>query len=350
MKHYIIPVFIPHYGCRHACVFCNQRRITGVETDVTPARVSEILEWHLARIDRARIVEIAFYGGSFTALPPKMQRALLAPAADALRAGRVQGIRLSTRPDSISTEGLALLLEHGVSVVELGVQSLSDAVLVAAERGHTAQDVEAAVRRIRRTPLQLGLQLMPGLPGEDWRRRMETLARAIALRPDFARIYPTVVLAGTKLAALYGAGAYAPLALEEAVASAAIMKLLFERDGIRVIRTGLQDSEALRQQGAVLAGPYHPAFGEMVDAFLFDRLLTQFFESAPPRGKALVVTHHPGDASKLRGLKNVNLGRWQAAYGYAQMRFRPTGARKRAVTVEMDGLRHCLSWDDIAHI
>ena len=225
MKHYIIPIFIPHYGCRHACVFCNQRKITGVETDVTPGRVRESIAWHLARIDQARVVEVAFYGGSFTALPEAMQRALLAPASEALRAGRVQGIRLSTRPDSISAEGLALLLEHGVSVVELGVQSLSDAVLAAAGRGHTAADVEAAVRLIRQTPLELGLQFMPGLPGEDWQRRMDTLARAIALRPDFARIYPTVVLAGTKLAALYAAGAYAPLALEKAVAFAAIMKL-----------------------------------------------------------------------------------------------------------------------------
>lgn len=349
MKHFIIPIFIPHYGCEHACVFCNQHKITGAQTDVTAAYIERTIEENLKRVTEARLIEVAFYGGSFTALPLALQDELLAPAAASLTRGQIHAIRLSTRPDCVDETTLANLVDHGVGTIEIGVQSLDDEVLRASARGHRAIDVARAVRLIRETKLELGLQLMPGLPLDTWRSVMKTLYAAVALRPDFVRIYPTVVLKGTRLAEMYRDHAYTPLTLQEAVRYAAVMKLVFARQGIPVIRMGLQATEQLGG-GAVLGGPYHPSFGELVDMYVFQVMIGQVMEEIGARGKDVIVCHAAKDASKARGNRNANAAVWYGAYGPKSISFRQAALERGRVRVVCDHQSYLLDTKWIAHI
>ena len=337
MRHYIIPIFIPHLGCPHTCVFCSQRRITGVQTNVGPAEIEQLLEFHLGQIDRPYFVEAAFYGGSFTALPHDLQRRLLAPAARCFADGRLQAIRISTRPDCIDDAVLALLWQAGVRTIELGAQSFDDDVLRQAERGHTAADIRAAAAQIRAAGFALGIQLMPGLPGDTPAAMQYSLQETLHIQPDIARIYPTIVIAGTRLAELYTGGRYKPLALADAVEIAAHMKLALERKGIRVIRTGLQSGGELDQPGTVLAGPYHPAFGEMVESWYFGRMAEQLLARYGTIRGTVVLHHAPADASKLRGVHRSNVLHWQSLYPEAQFNFCADGGRD-AISTEFAGL------------
>jgi histone acetyltransferase (RNA polymerase elongator complex component) len=343
MKHRIIPVFIPHHGCPHRCVFCDQQTITGIARPPDGAEVAALIGERLAAPRREGTWEIAFYGGSFTCLPADRQTELLAPAKAALDRGEISAIRLSTRPDAIDRETLARLIAFGVGTVELGAQSLDDAVLAAAARGHTAADTAAAVAAIRAAGLKCGLQLMPGLPGEDWPSLIVTTARTLALAPDFIRIYPAVVLAGTELAAMAAAGAYRPLALEAAVARAAYLKNRCENTGIPAIRVGLQASEEL-SGGAVLAGPYHPAFGAMVEAYLFKIMVAGLLEKvACPRPDGILIRHHPRDASAVRGIKSANLHSWVKTYRLAGCRLVPDWPRRGEIAVKFRDLTFILN-------
>ncbi|SDL58395.1 Radical_SAM C-terminal domain-containing protein [Dendrosporobacter quercicolus] len=314
MKRYIIPVFIPHYGCTHQCIFCNQRKITGLDRPVSPEQVSAAIAEHLAMITAPRLIEVAFYGGSFTALPADIQQALLAPAYAALQQGKIQAIRVSTRPDCINAEIVTAVCRYGVTTIELGVQSLDDDVLRTAGRGHTARQVAAAVAVIRGMGVKCGIQLMPGLPGETMLSLIATACRTVKLKPDFVRIYPAVVIAGTQLAVLYSRGLYRPLTLPQAVRQAGYLKLLFERNGIKVIRTGLQATAELADQQVVLAGPYHPSFGEMADSFIFHLMVSRCLEQLDCTDSEIFICHHSRDTSKIRGLKNANLNRWRQEY------------------------------------
>lgn len=245
MKHFIIPIFIPHYGCSHQCIFCNQKKITGLSTPVTADEVIGIIEKNLARLNESRHVEVAYYGGSFTALPLNIQRNLLLPAFKMLQDGAIHAIRLSTRPDYISVDIVNQLVALGVSIIEIGAQSLDDRVLQAVCRGHTYNDIENAVAILQSFDIQYGLQFMVGLPMEDKTSLAITTQKAIALKPHFVRIYPTVVIADTPLAQLYHHQEYQPLSLHKAAVWSAFMKLSFERAGIPVIRTGLQATQSL---------------------------------------------------------------------------------------------------------
>lgn len=333
MKSYIIPIFIPHYGCHHNCVFCNQQKITGIGTTVTPEMIEEILTQHFTYIKRPRLVEAAFYGGSFTAIPIEQQCALLRPVSRALSEGKIEAIRVSTRPDSINSSIIQLLKEHQVSTVELGVQSLDDKVLKTAERGHNSEDVVQAVQLIKRAGLTCGIQLMPGLPGEDWQSLLLTGHRAVGLGADFARIYPTVVITGTKLADMYRSGVYEPLSLSEAVKRAAFLKLHMLQHGIKVIRTGLQATKELSSPGVVLDGPYHPAFGEMVDSYLFYNMGTIYFEQQCLSEKEVSIHHHPLDHSKIRGQANFNLINWKNKYGLTAIQLHSDGVRRDEIMI-----------------
>ena len=308
MKTYIIPIFIPHYGCTHECVFCNQKKITGLSTPVTPERVEIILNEHLSNISFPRKVEVAYYGGSFTALPWEIQEKLLRPAYKAFKNGEIQGIRLSTRPDCINRDILEKLKSFGVTIIELGVQSMDNRVLSAADRGHDEKDCIQAVQLIKQAGIMCGIQLMLGLPKETWLILSKTAKKVIELAPDFTRIYPTLVLAETKLAQLYSQDCYQPLSLKEATLRAAFLKLLFQQNGISVIRTGLQATEELASSDTVLAGPYHPAFGELVDSHIFYIMIARTLENLfVPKGGTIVIYHNVRDTSKIRGLKNQNI-------------------------------------------
>ncbi len=343
MKHRIIPVFIPHQGCPHRCVFCDQSAITGVARPPGGAEVAALISERLAAPRREGTWEIAFYGGSFTCLPADLQTELLAPAKAALDRGDISAIRLSTRPDAIDSQTIARLLAFGVATVELGAQSLDDAVLTAAARGHTAAHTAAAVAALRAAGLRCGLQLMPGLPGEDWPSLIATTARTLTLAPDFIRIYPAVVLAGTGLAALAAAGAYRPLALAAAVARAAYLKNTCENNGIPAIRVGLQASENL-SGGAVLAGPYHPAFGAMVEAYIFKIMVAGLLEQTGRHcPDAILIRHHPRDASAVRGLNNTNLHSWATTYRLAGCRLTPDWPRRGEIAVKFRDLTFTLN-------
>ena len=307
----IIPLFIPFFGCKSQCVFCDQRMLTGTgNTAPTSEDIWMILEQALKLQPSGQKVEAAFYGGSFTALPLQQQQELLTPAQHFLNRGMLSGIRLSTRPDAIEEEAARWLKTQGVSCVELGAQSLCDSVLNAAKRGYDFSCVEKAVAVLRQVGLTVGVQLMPGLPGETRLLWQKTLQRLWKLAPDFIRLYPTVVLAGTELAAAYMNGAYTPLSLTEAVERTAWALDGCQQRRIGVIRMGLQDSEELHS-AKLLAGPYHPAFGELVWSFLVRQQVLHGLEQLS--SSACRLFYHPQDASKVRGQKNENLRQWKEA-------------------------------------
>ncbi len=258
----IIPFFIPFKGCKTICVFCDQRGITGFDRAPAPVDITEQIELYLGSWKGSGRREAAFYGGTFTALPLAEQEAILAPAEAFLRAGRIDGIRVSTRPDCISTAITAFLSLHGVDTVELGVQSMDNDVLAKSNRGHTAEDTVKAVAMLREARLKVGLQIMPGLPGGDAGSALATARAVIDLAPDFVRVYPTVVMKNTTLFKMTLADAYRPWSMEEMVDVCAGISSLFRDAGIRIIRMGLQHTASLAR--GVVAGPYHPSFRDLV--------------------------------------------------------------------------------------
>ena len=265
--HYIIPVFVPDLGCPNRCVFCNQKRITGLGGVPDSSEVENKIKSYLETIPKAENVvrEVAFYGGSFTAVDRDLQKELLKPAYEFLVNGEINTLRVSTRPDAISEDILALLAGYGVSIVELGVQSMDDKVLWNSGRGHTSRDVLRACALIKSWGIKLGLQMMTGLPGDSEEKDLYTASELIALTPDLIRIYPCLVLKDTPLEELYRSGEYIPLGLPEAVELCKKLLLRFEKNNINVIRIGLQPSEQINLTGDVIAGPYHPAFRELVE-------------------------------------------------------------------------------------
>lgn len=317
----LIPFFIPHIGCPHICVFCNQHRITGQQKMVTPQEIRKQLQEALPLVAQKAYKEVAFYGGSFTALSTAWQEALLAPATEAWHAGLIDGIRCSTRPDTITEESLEFLIAHGVKTIELGVQSMDNGILERAQRGHTAAQVEEACRLIRQYPLELGLQVMPGLPGETWLTLIKTTVAIGRLQPDFTRIYPVLVIAETELADMYARGEYEPLSLEKAVAYSAFMQQWFENKKITVIRTGLQATEELDSGSGYLAGPYAPAMGEMVSNARWQLLLRMvLYEHETVFGAAgTAKVYYPRSlTSKVRGLRNRNRLILEKEFGHIQ--------------------------------
>ncbi|MDH4322446.1 MAG: radical SAM protein [Desulfobulbaceae bacterium] len=321
----VIPLFIAHQGCPHRCVFCNQESITGRQGAASqPMRAAEVvatIDGWLARSgnDPRRAVQVAFYGGSFTALDRGYQQELLAAVQPYLEAGRVGTIRLSTRPDAIDAATVSFLRTHGVGVVELGVQAMDDRVLAASGRGHAVADVAAAFRLLREGGMRVGGQLMIGLPGETTVSAL-TGARALAaLAPDFVRIYPTLVIRGSALAARYAAGAYRPLTLWQAVARCARLKAVFDRNRIPVVRMGLQPSPSLERD--LLAGPYHPAFGELVLARIFFNRVRSLL-AAIPADAIRTLSIASADLSIYRGQRNLSVQRLAALGLSSRMQLR----------------------------
>ena len=306
----VIPVFIPHEGCPHACVFCNQHRISGRtgQPPVSPGEVAEIItEWLAhAREKRTDQVQVAFYGGSFTGLPAGRQEELLGAVAPFMEKGLVRAIRLSTRPDYVEPVVIDRLRRFEVAIVELGVQSLDPMVLAARNRGHSAQQAIRAIGLLRKAGLAVGVQLMVGLPGESLLSLRRTVRKVAVLRPDFVRIYPALVLKGSELATRYAQGCYRPLTLEQAVTQTAWMKNVFAARGIRVVRMGLQPGPEL--EDALLTGPYHPAFGELVLARLMLRRTQRALRDVP-EGTKIRLSIADRDRSIFQGMGSANITR-----------------------------------------
>jgi histone acetyltransferase (RNA polymerase elongator complex component) len=307
---FIIPIFIAHQGCPHRCLFCNQRSITGVVSgEIGPEEVAESIRGQLAwpRRQPAAPAQVAFYGGSFTSLGQERQQELLAAVRPFLATGQVRDIRISARPDAMSPAIAAFLRSQGVAMVELGAQSLVDAVLAASGRGHRAGQVAESVACLRRQGLGVGLQLMLGLPGDTTCRSLTSARRAAALAPDLVRLYPCLVIAGSPLAALYRQGRFQPLSLLAAVALAGRMWRIFSAEGIPVARMGLQPTPSLAR--SFLAGPHHPAFGELVLSRLLFRKVRAALAARPPGRGPWRLSLARTDESIFRGRGNGSVRR-----------------------------------------
>ena len=310
----IIPFFITHAGCPHQCVFCNQKKITGRNTPSDASSIPPSIERYLDANSDSEPVQVAFYGGSFTALPLAEQKAYLDAVRPFIDSGRVKSIRLSTRPDSITTGILDLLKRYSVTTIELGAQSMDDEVLSRSRRGHTSVDTRNAFNLVRKNGFTAGLQLMPGLPGDTPETFEATVSQVIALKPDLVRIYPALVIKETPLAELYRTGRYVPLSLDEAVQLCHKAMARFERAGIEVIRVGLQPTAELERPGTIIAGPWHPAFRQLVESSRFLESMSAFL---PSRGISGAVNFfvNPADLSSAIGQKRRNIHAIRDRYG-----------------------------------
>lgn len=302
MKHGNIAVFVPHLGCPNRCSFCDQNLITSSEKMLpTALEIENICRAALERADKKEL-ELAFFGGSFTAIAPDVMRGLLACARPFCGPGGISGIRVSTRPDAIDQDRLDILKEYNVTAVELGAQSMDDEVLLKNRRGHLASHVEQAARLIRQNGLSLALQMMVGLDGEKPGGSLETARRLAALKPDAVRIYPVLVMKNTELDRQRLAGSYSPLSLEEAVEETSAIMQFFLDSGIKILKVGLHSDAAM--QGSIAAGPWHPAFRELCEGEMMLRRLLQQLSALPPG--PITVAVHPKDVSRLAGHAGAN--------------------------------------------
>ncbi len=296
MRKYNLPIFIPHLGCPHDCAFCNQKKITGRDSDITPHQVEEMIKEYLSTTEESSLVEIAFFGGSFTGIDMALQEEFLKAANKFSE--KICGIRLSTRPDYISEEILDLLMKYSVTEIELGAQSSDDEVLYINRRGHTFEDTKKAAEMIKARGIGLGLQMMLGMAGSNEEKDIKTAKDLIALKPDSTRIYPTLVLSGTALEKMD----YEPYSLERAVSVAAEVIELFRANNVKILRIGLHDSEDL-QKGSVIKGPYHPAFGELAESRIWRNKIEKLIKEVSFDGRVECL---PSEVSKVIGHKKSN--------------------------------------------
>ncbi|HYE80530.1 MAG TPA: radical SAM protein [Clostridia bacterium] len=307
-KHYIIPMFVPHKGCPHDCIFCNQKKITGQVGEVTAEEVKAKIEEYLATIPAEDShIEVAFYGGSFTAIPLAYQKELLEAAFGYIKEGRIKNIRVSTRPDCIDDEISENLKRYGAGIVELGVQSMDENVLALCNRGHTSGDVVEAVRLLKEYGLTVGVQMMIGLPGDSEEKALSTARKLIALKPDIARIYPALVIKNTYMEDMYLRDEYRPLTLEAAVQLSKELLILFEGNGINVIRIGLQPTENILLGRDVVAGPFHPAMRHLVESLVYRDILEQLLCKTAEKHQNIIIEVNPRNISELVGHKKGNI-------------------------------------------
>lgn len=327
----IIPFFLSHAGCPHQCVFCDQKRITG-SSAAPPSAIPHVIAAFLSGSPSARTEdpagagagagafradehEVAFYGGTFTALPEQEQRSYLAQVQPFIASGVIAGIRISTRPDALPPGTITMLEQHHVRMVELGAQSMDDAVLRRAGRGHSTDDTIRAVRLLRERGIGVGLQIMLGLPGDSESGFLETVRKVVDLRPDVVRMYPALVLNGTGLEDLFRTAQYAPLGLEEAVSLCGRALLRFRAARIPVIRIGLQSSGELEQPGTIVAGPYHPAFRQLVESHLFLHAFREALAKRPDAADSASFLVHRADLTAAIGTGRANILRLTEEFG-----------------------------------
>lgn len=297
-RHYIIPIFVSHEGCPHNCVFCNQNTITGTEERVDGQFTRNTIEQYLKTINREdAIVEVSFFGGTFTAIDINRQKELLAIAKEYKDKGSIDLIHLSTRPDYIDEHILDNLKNYSVDVIELGVQSLDREVLLKSGRGHSEEEVEKASRMIKEYGFTLGHQIMLGLPGDTFQKDIQTTKKSILMKPDIYRIYPALVIKNTPMERMYNTGTYKPYELYDAVKIAKTIYSMLIANKIKVIRVGLQPTEEISIGRELIAGPFHPAFRELVESMLYNELILDEI----PKGykKKILIKINGKDLSKL---------------------------------------------------
>ncbi len=320
-KPLIIPFFLNQEGCSRRCIFCNQHVITGFKPKGLDSGLEEIVANYLATavFPVARKIQIAFYGGSFTSLQISKQNEYLRCGQQFIHRGVVQSLRLSTRPDSLDEKTCRRLKSFGVQTIELGVQSLDDEVLAICNRGHDAATAVATTQLLKSHDFETGVQLMLGLPGQSKTSFLRTVKKIITINPDFVRIYPAVVLRHTSWAACLNNKGYHPLSLAEAVEWCAEALCLFKEAGVPVVRMGLHPSESLLTPGNIVAGPYHPAFGELVKSYLFREkvidilgkgVLSKLSRSGKGQRISVSVGLHKADVSVFVGHQRSNLNEY----------------------------------------
>ena len=305
MKHYNIPIFISHFGCPNACVFCNQVKINGRETDVTIEDLRNIIDEYLKILPKDSYKEVAFFGGTFTGISLGKQKEYLEGVKEYLDKGLVQGIRLSTRPDYINREILDQLKKYNVTTIELGVQSLDEDVLKKSARYYPIEVVYEASKLIKSYGIDLGIQLMPGLPGSTFETDFETAKKVVEIMPQNARVYPTLIIKDTEMERMYQRGEYEIFTLDEAIKRCRKIISLLEINGINIIRVGLQPSDDLRNGGVAVEGAFHPAFRELVDGEIYFDFLKKIKEKD---GKLEIILNERL-VSRVVGLKRKNLKR-----------------------------------------
>ena len=289
LKHYTIPVFIPELACPFQCVFCNQQKISGHQHIPDEKEIRQTITDHLQSFkQKDRVVEVGFFGGSFTGIPPEEQKRFLSVIQPFLDSGDIQAIRLSTRPDYISQEILALLKEYRVTTIELGAQSMDEEVLLKSFRGHTARQTEEASKLILDYGFELGLQMMIGLPGDTPEKSLYTAKRIIELGASNTRIYPALVIKDTAMHRWYEQGKYIPLSMEEAIDRTKQILPLFEEAGVTVLRVGLHPSEGLLSGDELVAGPFHPSFKELVLTEIWHDELKSIITEEKKGGKLII--------------------------------------------------------------
>jgi len=305
MRHFNIPFFIPEAACPHQCVFCNQRKISGMQQAPSPHEIDARVSLYLSTFPKKdRHIEIAFFGGNFTGLSFSEQEAYLAETHKWIKSGKVNGIRISTRPDYINPEVLSLLKKYNVCSIELGAQSLDEEVLRLAGRGHSAKHVEEASEMILDAGFALGLQMMTGLPGDTPEKTMYTARRIAQLGATETRIYPTLVISGTQLEQMYLQGKYMPLNLEETIERCKKLVLFFEETNIKILRLGLHPSEGLTNGSELVAGPFHPALKEMVNTAIWKDVFRESVKNK--KGKTLLLTVAPKELNVAIGHQAAN--------------------------------------------
>ncbi|WP_019879489.1 elongator complex protein 3 [Succinispira mobilis] len=309
---YIVPVFIPHAGCRHECTFCNQKIISG-QSRFDFKSVELQIERFISLLPQGSDKQVAFYGGSFTALDQELQIRLLQHVKKRQDKDHIKSIRVSTRPDCIDTEGLKTLKEYGVEIIELGIQAMDNKVLELAKRGHGKEIVLNAVELIKKAEIKVGVQLMVGMQGQDWKSIISSTNLVLTLKPDMARIYSLMVLKGTELEKMYIKNEFAPKSLQETIAQASYILQKLKENNIPVIRIGLQAEECLQEN--IIAGEYHPAFGEMVSQHYYQMLVAKFCDDLPGKIRITVKAEYPTKlTSKIIGIRQYNKKFFAKAY------------------------------------
>ena len=352
-KHAIIPIFIPHRGCPNDCVFCNQRKITARTAAPTVDEVKNTIDTWLTTLGEVPTVEIAFYGGSFTAIPIDKQTAYLKVANEYIDQGKVSSLHISTRPDCIDEEILENLKRYNVSTIELGVQSFSDEVLRLSKRGHDSEIAKAAAKLIKARGFKLGIQLMIGLPGDSLERCIYSARETVALAPELARLYPTLVIDGTELYDMYEDGSYEALSKEEALLRTKEMYKILHSAGINIMRVGLKSTDIIggSDLSAINGGSYHPAFRQLVEGEIayetlkeqLDALMEQISDKVVvdrqnPSGTSnsrykVDLFSNPQSFSNMIGNRGINKERLSAEYPNFDIRYRTDASLARDIYI-----------------
>ncbi len=339
-KHKNLSIFVPHEGCPNQCSFCDQKKISGTQNPPSPLEVISLCDKFLPYDkEEGKSYEIAFFGGSFTAINHDYMVALLEAAYPFVKSGRASGIRVSTRPDAINDEILSVLKQYGVTAIELGAQSMQNDVLKMNLRGHTVQDVFDAGNMIKKWRFSLGLQMMPGLYGQkDYMSyAIDTAEKFIAIKPDTVRIYPTITLKDTLLEKLYQKGIYTPPTLDEMVKICAVLVKMFNDNNIRIIKLGLHADSGIEKN--MIAGPYHPAINELVHSYI---MLQEFKTELLKREKGNYIIYvNPHKHSQAVGQKKSNI-KQLSALGYNVIVKDDNSLCDNKVKIILEGEKQCI--------